>query len=286
MQTQKNWVERIKDIPNWIKSTIGFVTLIVGFVLLVQSNLYLSILISVFLLVAVLFLACIYILFAKKKSDIIGGGYFYQFPHLRKWAVLTLVTIPILSALLFSNKEFVYSYANMFIKDEEQDCMAILELPKVSVDLKVTDKEQISSLIDMEFQTYSSHNPELTMFVFTEDSIVSEIIQSDKTDWKGCKDIFERSRLISDTTNATVQKRNLLELVINGNLAFAETETYILYTKDTNVFTEPFIQPYKDKVFGIHLIERWTFIKQYGVWKVKTLVLNYDSGLFDPMFIP
>lgn len=88
MDNQKDWIEWVRKLPDWTKGAIGLVTLIISFIILFQSNLYLSVTVSVALILVAAFCLSVYLAFSKKESGIVGveGRRIYRFRH-RRWAL-------------------------------------------------------------------------------------------------------------------------------------------------------------------------------------------------------
>jgi len=94
----------LRRLPDWIKGAIGLVTLIIGFIVLSQDNLHLSVVVSVSVVLAAVFLCSAYLAFSKKDSEIIGGGRVYRFPSYRRWASATLGLVFILVVVFLAVK--------------------------------------------------------------------------------------------------------------------------------------------------------------------------------------
>ncbi len=96
-----DWTENLKESPGYISGAIGFLTVIVGYILSFLENIYLNTLVVGLLAVIAVFLFCIYILFKKTKPLIVGGQGVYTYPKYRPWAAtgIILLTSTILFAL-------------------------------------------------------------------------------------------------------------------------------------------------------------------------------------------
>ena len=69
-EQKKHWTEWIRDLPNWVKGTIGLATLIITFAVLFRDNPYLSITVSVTLILVSVFCFSLYLVLNKKD---VGG---------------------------------------------------------------------------------------------------------------------------------------------------------------------------------------------------------------------
>jgi hypothetical protein len=92
-------VEWIKKLPNWIKGTIGLLTLIITFTVMFFSNIYISVTVTIVTILVTGFCCSLYFAFSKKKSEV-WDGYSYRYPRYRHWALVALVFIPSLAIAL------------------------------------------------------------------------------------------------------------------------------------------------------------------------------------------
>src|SRR5512136_183770 len=102
MNRHKEWVEWIKNIPNWIKGAIGLVTLIITFTALFQNNPYLSITVSVTLILITVFCFSLYLILSKEESPVVGGGRRYRFKSYRPFAFVGIIVAPALVIALLT----------------------------------------------------------------------------------------------------------------------------------------------------------------------------------------
>lgn len=105
-----SWAKWFLRIPNWIKSTIGFITLIISFIIFTKKNFYLSIVVIIGLLILVLFFLNLYIVFSKTEPLIEGGKGVYKFPKYRLTAFFFLCLIFVATAI-----SFIYTPSRYFI---------------------------------------------------------------------------------------------------------------------------------------------------------------------------
>ncbi|CAG0973601.1 hypothetical protein ANAEL_01318 [Anaerolineales bacterium] len=87
------WINWIKELPDWIKATVGLVTIVISFVIAFRANYYLSIVIIATLAIISLFLLFTYVTFAKTPPLIEGGKGLYRFEKYRIVAFSGMVTI-------------------------------------------------------------------------------------------------------------------------------------------------------------------------------------------------
>jgi hypothetical protein len=144
-------------------------------------------------------------------------------------------------------------------------------------DPKPTDEEQILSLINMENQIYKFGNLEQTMYIFTDESTINENTDGSWA-FEGCEEIQDSYFYILDQTNFLApdkQKSETAEVNIYGNYATAETKVFLFaVAKEQNPFNQGAVTL---KPYDILLTERWTFMKQQGEWKVRTLNYSYEQ---------
>lgn len=95
----------LKKLPAWLKGLIALFTSIIGFVFLFLSNIYLSITISTTVILVAIFCLSMYLVFSKKRSEVVDGRYINKFPNKYRYPALAgLVGIPLLIAMFFVNK--------------------------------------------------------------------------------------------------------------------------------------------------------------------------------------
>ena len=101
MDKQYIFLEKIKQIPLWIRSLVTFFALIFSFITLILNNKYLAITVLVALLLCSALCFCVYIAFSKKKSEIADRYYVYRFPKYRFGALIGIFLLTlVLSGLL------------------------------------------------------------------------------------------------------------------------------------------------------------------------------------------
>lgn len=90
---QQQWIEWIKKFPDWVKATIGLVTIIIGFVIAFRTDYYLSILVvGTLILVSLLFLF-IYLAFTKTPPLVEGGKGVHRYEKYRPIAFVGILII-------------------------------------------------------------------------------------------------------------------------------------------------------------------------------------------------
>jgi len=105
MEKQKDWIERIKDLPGWIKGVISITTLIITFVILFRDNLYLSTTVSVAIVLTSAFCFSLYVVFSRRESKILGGGRVYRYgSSQRRVALVVVILSPVVAASLLVYK--------------------------------------------------------------------------------------------------------------------------------------------------------------------------------------
>jgi tetratricopeptide (TPR) repeat protein len=89
----RKWVDWIKELPSWVKGAIGFITVVVGFVLLWQDNpdIFPPVLLGLFVVGGIL--GSLYLGFKRTEPLIVGGKGTWQYPHLRRWAIVSFILI-------------------------------------------------------------------------------------------------------------------------------------------------------------------------------------------------
>lgn len=102
MLDHQDWTDRIKNIPTWSKSALGFITLVIGFVVLVRGNIYLGVSILVAIALIAFLLTCTYVAFSKIPPKIEGGKGFYRYEKYRGLALAGIIVSLILLIMGFS----------------------------------------------------------------------------------------------------------------------------------------------------------------------------------------
>ena len=97
-QDNQKLVNWIKELPVWIKGTIGFITVVVGFVLLWRDNpnIVPPVLLGLFVVGGLL--GSLYVAFKRTEPLIERGVGTWQYPYLRRWAIASCILIPLLTA--------------------------------------------------------------------------------------------------------------------------------------------------------------------------------------------
>jgi hypothetical protein len=110
MNEKPDWIKWIRQSPSWLRAAIGLATVVIGFAVLVQSNYYLGITVSVALLLATLFLLCMYLIFARTTPLIEGGRGVYRYERLRPWAMgvaVLVVGLTVTAVALEPSRSFI-----------------------------------------------------------------------------------------------------------------------------------------------------------------------------------
>jgi hypothetical protein len=97
-------MEWLRNIPDWLKATIGLVTLVVGFVTLILNNVFLGVTISIAVILISSLLLSLYIAFSKKESELIGGRSVYRFPKRRPISIASTLLICVIIFTLIAMK--------------------------------------------------------------------------------------------------------------------------------------------------------------------------------------
>jgi hypothetical protein len=104
MNEEQRWFDLIKNLPNWVKASIGIVTLIIGYISLFQSNFNLVVTVSVATVLVALLGFSLYVVFAKTPPLIDGGRGVYRFQKYRPLAIAMIVIILLVFLILISVK--------------------------------------------------------------------------------------------------------------------------------------------------------------------------------------
>lgn len=108
MENKPKWTDELKKLPSWISGIISFVTAIIGFVLLIQGNYQVSIMVLVLLAFSTLFIILVYVAFAKTPPLLEGGKGVYRYHKYRPMAFIGIgiMGVSLFGALiLWSNRE-------------------------------------------------------------------------------------------------------------------------------------------------------------------------------------
>ena len=108
MREYQSWTELIKNIPTWVKGALGFITLIIGFIILLRNNLYLGMTVIVVVMLITLLFLSIYAGFAKTKPLIYGGKGVYRYEKYRGWAVFGVFISLVLIVIIFLSEPTRY----------------------------------------------------------------------------------------------------------------------------------------------------------------------------------
>lgn len=115
MQKHGTWLETIKKLPAWIKGMIGFVSLVIGFVVLFRENFHISVTVSIAIAFFALFYLAVFFAFSKKDPAALRKKRVYRFPRARPWALVSLALLPLLLILLVTVKGTRSFAINAFI---------------------------------------------------------------------------------------------------------------------------------------------------------------------------
>ena len=110
MDDQPQWIDVIKKLPTWATGTISLVTALVGFVLFLQGQRQLGIVILAIVGVVALLVASAYVASARTPPLVAGGQGVYRFEKYRSWALIGIgFVLGFVTALLLSeqNRTFV-----------------------------------------------------------------------------------------------------------------------------------------------------------------------------------
>ena len=97
MENKPKWTDELKKLPGWISGAITFVTATIGFVLLIQGNYQVSIMVLVLLAFSTLFIILVYVAFAKTPPLLEGGRGVYRY---QKYRPMAFIGMGIMSASL------------------------------------------------------------------------------------------------------------------------------------------------------------------------------------------
>ena len=96
-------MEWIKQLPNWIKGAIGFITIVITFILFFLENVNLGITVTVWVTLIAAFCGGVYVNRSKKRSDV-WQGYTWRFPDRhRHWALAITILVLVFAIALFIN---------------------------------------------------------------------------------------------------------------------------------------------------------------------------------------
>jgi hypothetical protein len=96
-------MEWIKQLPNWIKGAIGFITLVITFLLLYLENVNLASTVTVWVTLIAAFCGGVYVNRSKKRSDV-WQGYTWRFPDRhRNWALAVAILVLVFAIALLIN---------------------------------------------------------------------------------------------------------------------------------------------------------------------------------------
>lgn len=91
--------EHVLRLQNWTLGIIGFISSIISFVILFKSNYFLSIVVSITILLITIFSLSLYVLFARSQPLIEGGKGVYIHEKYRPVARITIILVPLLVGL-------------------------------------------------------------------------------------------------------------------------------------------------------------------------------------------
>lgn len=98
MNDSQGWIELIVKLPNWVKGTIGFITLVVGFIIGIRNNFQLTIFVVAALFLLTLLALSVYVLFARTKPLLPGGRGVNKYEKYRSFGKVGIFVIPIVMA--------------------------------------------------------------------------------------------------------------------------------------------------------------------------------------------
>jgi len=96
-----NW---LNSLPNWVKGSIGLVTTIIGFIVLILSNVYLGVTVTVVVILVALLAFSIYVIVSKTESEIVGGRPVFRFSQYRHLGFLGIVLVVLVTIFLLANR--------------------------------------------------------------------------------------------------------------------------------------------------------------------------------------
>ena len=102
MHEDHDWFDKLSSLPAWIKGSIALATALIGFIILFRENIYLSITVTVLLLLGTLFLGSIYVAKARNDPLIPEAEGVYRYNRLRPWAIILAIATPIIALVLLA----------------------------------------------------------------------------------------------------------------------------------------------------------------------------------------
>lgn len=139
MSKQPQWWDMLKKAPAWISGAISFATAVIGFVLLVQGNIQIGVIVLVSLVVVFILGACLYLVFARTEPLVEGGKGVYRFEKYRLWAMfgigLTVGLTGMVLLIMFIPVITLEKPTPTTEGIEKSDCIpsSYLELPSESI---------------------------------------------------------------------------------------------------------------------------------------------------------
>jgi hypothetical protein len=102
MNSNSSWVEEIRKVPFWLRSAIVFITAVISFILLIQRNIQLGIVIIGASILLSLLGMSFYVYFSKTQPLVEGGKGIYRYERKSRYlAFLGLVLTGLAIAVLF-----------------------------------------------------------------------------------------------------------------------------------------------------------------------------------------
>jgi hypothetical protein len=103
MSKQQEWIEWVRKSPGWILGAIGLISAIVTFLISFKDNFHLVAFVTIATGCLALLFLCIYLRFAKTPPLVHGGRGVYRFGKGRRWALVGIVLIPVLSGAVLAS---------------------------------------------------------------------------------------------------------------------------------------------------------------------------------------
>jgi uncharacterized protein (TIGR02246 family) len=274
MNQQQSGLEWIKKLPTWINATIALVMGIIGFIIFIQKNYQLGIVVISALFLAAIFFLCLYIVFAKTPPLLEEGKGLYRYEKYRLPAKVGLVIVTIGAVLIFvfnPSRSFVFAaFTGVSLSSNIPDCNTVLGIAPTSTASSSDDETQIKQLIETEAEAILDQNANDVMGIFREDTIIRS---GSSQEWNGCEAIKDRYKRLIETYTFTSLRHELIRLDIKGNTATAKTVV------ETEYLLRNPADEYMAQVSGLTKSlpvnqsgESWRFKKDNGVWKVTLFV--------------
>lgn len=274
MNQQQSGFEWIKKLPTWINATIALAMGMIGFIIFIQKNYQLGIVVLSALFLAAIFFLCLYIVFAKTPPLLEGGKGLYRYEKYRFPATVGLVIVTIGAVLIFvfnPSRSFIFAaFAGVSPSSNIPDCNTVLGIAPTTTAPPSDDETQIKQLIETEAEAILDQNANNVMGIFREDTIIRA---GSSQEWNGCEAIRDRYKRLIETYTFTSLRHELIELDVKGNTATAKTVV------ETEYLLRNPADEYMAQVSGLTKSlpvnqsgESWRFKKNNGVWKVTLFI--------------